>query len=182
MFSFYKNRSLNILFVIFFIDLIFFGVLIFSFIQIKDLNNQISSLYGDLKGYESRESSLKFVNDSLKETSAQRDTVSKFFVASGKTGIADFVENLESIGRQSGVDLTVDSLLVKNEEFYDRLKINLNFEGNWDSVVYFLQFIDSMSYKIFVNRFSFDKTESGNWKCALSIDVLKLSDDKKDVE
>jgi hypothetical protein len=122
----------------------------------------------------------------LDSLSSDINGISGSIVAKGQD--VDFVEYLESVSKISGVDLNIENLsyedhpVLKNTNI-TTLKIKANTDGTWKSVYSFLAQLESLPYKVKINKFAMvnvpDDSENkgkivkSHWKSSFEIIVLK---------
>lgn len=107
-----------------------------------------------------------------------------------KDGDVAFIERLEKMARDNGLEISIDSLDIQDEkniesEEITTLKIRAKTKGRWDGTYKFLSQMEVMPYKLSINDFSFINTTdipasgsrpvnpSANWQSSFEIQVLK---------
>ncbi|MBL7045136.1 MAG: hypothetical protein ISR98_00855 [Parcubacteria group bacterium] len=154
----------------------------FFFYNIKEKNKMISLMTNETDAAIQREVKLRSVKDLIKDTQENRLKLDTYFVVDDK--IVNFIEEIEELSRDVGVDTEVVSVNVdegKANNISELLKLDLNIEGKWEDVFQFITLIEKMSFKISVSQASLQviydnesKISSGIWKGFLSINVVKL--------
>ncbi len=126
---------------------------------------------------------LKDVSLMLNETKDKRDYVSSLFV--DKDSIIDFLDLLESIGKQTGA--TVSVISVADEEkvgFVGGNRIRLEVKGSWGQVFKSLYALDHMPATFFLRNVSLTEEESdekfkkGFWQADVDAVILKSNKNK----
>jgi len=143
--------------------------------------------------------SLLFQNDKLAylvSTQKAIDNISSDIVridssVVSKEGEVDFIENLESIARENGLSIEIDSLVFEDKgdgssNPINVLKIKAKTKGSWRGSYVFLSRLESSPFKIKIDKFSLinngteipisDKkvgVPSGDWQSTFEIAVLK---------
>ena len=150
----------------------------YLFSTIKSKNESTSVLENVLGSQISRESELKLVGTSLRETEKERALINSYFVQEGKGEVAGFVEFVESIAKSAGVSLSVSSILLKKQEDFsitEKMNLGLEVEGSWTDTIYFLELLELLPYKVSFDRSYIEKIEDSSlWGSTFNISVLKL--------
>ena len=161
----------------------------FVYQGIKSKNEHISSLSNDLSSQGDKQDYLISTQRIIQGISSDIDRINNSIIA--KDGDVGFIENLESLAREVGLTMEIDSLvLVDNPEFASSsivtLKIRAQVSGNWVGTYRFLAQLESLPLKIKINKFDLRNTtieispdvkKSGSsnnvWQSAFEIDVLR---------
>ena len=92
-----------------------------------------------------------------------------------------FIEDIERIARNNGVDIKIDdlsfrdNLSVKLSEF-TMLNARVTIDGSWNGIYSFLFELESLPFKIKIDKFVFihgDIEASNKWQGVFEIGVLK---------
>ena len=99
-----------------------------------------------------------------------------FFVNSGEE--VDFIEKLEAVAKNSGVNIEISSISVNKKEtgsnFIENLDIKVRFEGEWGIVVKFLKSVEAMPYVVLLGEVEANLLSEPLWKGEANISVLKI--------
>ena len=168
---------------------VIFGLCYIVFQDIKDKNENHHIL----------SHGLLFQNDKLAylvSTQKAIDNISSDIVridssVVSKEGEVDFIENLESIARENGLSIEIDSLVFEDKPgsssgLINVLKIKAKTKGSWYGSYVFLSRLEALPFKIKIDKFSLTNTgteilvsdkkvgvPSGDWQSTFEIAVLK---------
>jgi len=87
---------------------------------------------------------IRALEKSLKETASEREKISSYFVR--KNEAVQFIERIEELGRRSNLSLSLQNVSVADKEKVFRL--NANAEGRFEDMMYFLELLPNLPYKI----------------------------------
>jgi hypothetical protein len=165
----------------------FFVVYYLVYQDIKVKNEHISTLAQDLDFQSSRQEYLISTQRMIQNISSDIDRINNSIVA--VDGDVQFIENLESIAKNEGLSISIDSLLIEDDPSFSNneittLKVKAKAEGSWAGTYSFLAQIESLPFKVKINKFSIvndadgggidgQKTFSLNWQSSFEIQVLK---------
>lgn len=97
------------------------------------------------------------------------DKLSKYFLTDKE--IVIFVEELEKIGQQTGIKLTLGQADNKATE----LKLNLSMAGTFSQTMKFLQSLENLPYASQVERLEL-RERGGQWQSIFILRILKSKD------
>lgn len=178
---------------IFFIVLLFIAgaitVYAMLFLNIKKKNEYSSVITQELKGQSKKDTELRVIEANLNETKNSRDKINSYFVQEGEDGLVYFMDNIASLGRQAGVQLKINSILLeetkKGEEnikkVTESMKLNLGVEGDWSDVVLFIKLLENIPLSISFDRVDLGIKETAGgeptdiWESSLNLTVLRLA-------
>ncbi len=130
--------------------------------QLKKQNNQMHNLIA-----------------MVRDTEEGRERISSFFVDSDR--IIEFLETIESLGDNAGVEINVRSINENNTDTEDvkELELNVDFVGSWAEVHHFLILLESIPVKMVVERLTFNElseNEEGEetWRGNVFFKTLQL--------
>ena len=155
----------------------------FFLFSIKTSLDSSSALEGELEVERRVSSQLQASKEVVAGTAEERDKVETFFV--GKDGVVAFLENLEVLGRDAGLEMEVSSVgLVEEkqdragERSYEDLSVNITSKGSWTQNFRFLSILENMPLKLQITRAIIEKQAGGNqnspWLGSFAINVMKL--------
>lgn len=171
----HTKRIFLILFLLNLVAILVFGGV---FWHLKNKNQVLSEYENEQELILQKSLAFRSSKDVLKETEEKRERLSNFFVSSEE--VADFIEKLESVGRQSGVDVNINDvkvLEIDGDSFKEDLEVNLEASGNWDSVFHYLSLIESLPYVVEIEqaRLSEREAEGSNfWVLNIVLTTFKL--------
>lgn len=162
----------------------------FIYIDIKKRNEHASVLLHDATLEISRQQYTISLEHTIENITPDIDLVNKSLIA--KDGDVDFIENLEGLAKSNGLAITIDSLILDNNnpilEGSDitLLRVKAKTEGNWLGTYTFLSELESMPLKIKVDKLGFasigDEPQTGTkkqvksnriWQSIFEITILK---------
>jgi hypothetical protein len=146
------------------------------FLEVRKVNKEIASIQHEINSEDEREAGLKLAGRGVNETTIDREYLKGLFV--GKSGTVAFIEKIESIASESGVSVTISSLIVEPSTFADleKILIKFNAEGSWQNMYQFMLRVDSLPAALEWNRYSlFKQAKEGNnlWTLSGDLSVLK---------
>lgn len=160
-----------------------FYVLFFN--NVKGKNETISTIINDIDIAIQKETRLKSAKDIIKDTETGRGKLDTYFIDNEE--IIDFIEEIEKIGRDIGVEIEIISVSISDSKIQrdnisEVLNLDLKAEGKWSSVFHFLALIEKMPFKINISKINLQvvyndgdkKNSSGIWKGFFSISAIKL--------
>jgi len=130
-----------------------------------------------------------------------RDSISKidsYFIAGD--GVAPFIGNIEALGKQYGVGVSIGSVAVESDpkmknDFKETLHLKVETTGSWSNIVRFLSAVENLPYHVVLDQVVFGltdaadklsfggvsavdskrvRTSSEKWKVSLDISLLKF--------
>jgi len=175
-----NSKSRNMLIVAAVLNAIVFGIFLFTFFTIKAKNERISSLTNETEQYLERDTMLRSIQGVLADTKDDLSLINSYFVS--QDGAVDFIETVESVGRQSGIAVSIGSVSVQGGEeesqsVGEMLKLGVKTEGSWKNSIYFLELVESIPFKTHLEKASFltkKGDRSGVWKGEVEFSVFKL--------
>lgn len=185
----HSNKSLKRILII--LLLICFAVFALIYLAIRDIrlkNENISSISQELLTKTDKQEYLLTTERLIENISSDLKKVDSYIVA--RDGDVGFIEELESLARENGLTISIDSLSVEDSKDLEAsgvttLKIRAKTKGRWSGTYTLLSQLESLPYRISVNNFSaVDTTDipvggkrpttpSSNWQSSFEIQVLK---------
>ena len=170
------------------------GLYGFLFWQVRSENQEASQLLGEAEQDVEKEKTLRAAKISLEKNKQFIEKIDTYFVP--KDGVVGFIQELETIGKQTGVSLTIGGVTAESDQrtkddFKETLRIRLETSGSWEKTFYFLSVLESLPYRAQVEQIALslygasDKLLFGTetkrvrgkdevWKGVFEITVLKL--------
>ncbi len=105
------------------------------------------------------------------------ETLRSFFVQKGDE--VKFIEEIEKIARESGIDFQINGIDVKSnpKEAKDSLKedvaIRMNIQGSWREAMRFLEMLDKIYFGVAVQNITLDADGTGGWSGALDFIIFR---------
>lgn len=150
--------------------IIFAALLVFGMLLLRQLGllaQELSGIRAELLGLDLKLKNLKTFEKILAETEARRRSIERIFVSPRE--LADFIEDLEKVGRESRVELQVESAAI-NEVRGENPSFRLKTEGDFESVFRSLFLTENLPYELAFSEVRLEKKES-SWS---GFYVLKL--------
>lgn len=184
----YNTQTLKkILLVIGILILIIFVSYYFIYKEIRFKDETYQTLLRDLSFQDAKEEYListeKTVDSLISDISRVNDAIVS------KDGEVEFIETLESIAKESGLSIEIDSLVFSNDETIVSesvgvLKVKAKTKGSWVGSYIFLSRLESLPLKLKINSFGLSNSLSENvvgkkiirssvWQSVFEISVLK---------
>ena len=186
--SFPKKIFLTILF----LNVVALAAYTFLFLEIKKKNEFALSSLGDIKSQTTKEKKFEAVLDNLANTEGERNKLDTFFIQNNSFGVVQFIEKIEYLAKYSNLSLDVKSILFSNQNLDEKnnaslienMKLNLDVNGSYSDIVYFLKFLELLPYKLYIDRVSIEKKEIevmeeglaplDSWDGKFDLTILKL--------
>ena len=122
-------------------------------------------------------------NISLKESihNSEKDRIelAKYFVGSDDEDTADFISQLEDLGKQLNLVINVKSVEYEknpnfeNSNYLSLVRVRVGFNGKWNGVFDFLQKIETLSKIVLIHNVSLE-SNSRIWSGEVDFSVFKL--------
>lgn len=137
------------------LNLIVFGLYFYLFINIRQVNTDISSKMAQIKREMLKKEQLQSVKNLADETKSQRDKIAHLFVQ--RDDSIGFMEMVELLGKTAGVKLSIESAGIealnnKTGSSTESLRLSVRAEGVWSDTLHLFKMLESAPFKI-----SFDK-------------------------
>lgn len=168
------------------IVLLLFWMHYFLYKEIRKINEDVSTKEQNLSLQERRQDYLVSTQKLMESMSSDIESVNNSIVAID--GDVNFIENLESVAKNNGLNIDIDSLVFKDNPAsgsanITEFKVQAKTSGTWEGTYKFLSQLEALQFKVKIIRFAFntDVPESGNeidvsnkiWKSNFEIVVLK---------
>ena len=156
----------------------------FIFAYIRNKIDLISGLRQDLASKSNKESNLLSLRHLVQESQGDIDTLNSLIIP--KDGDVLFIEKVESLAKNSGLSVTIDNLNLEeipslSENGMSILHIRLKGQGTWSAVYLFVSKLESIPFKIKIDRLVMgvsntdtSKNLKSNWQMGADLSVLKL--------
>lgn len=148
----------------------------FLFFEIKNKNNEISTLHNQLDVEVRRDQRLRSIKQLLSELHVEVTEIDDYFVATD--GVVDFLEALEALGRVSGASVEVNSVSVIESDPaipYEHLRVEFYTEGRWSTLTQLLSLLETAPYGVIVSRSQVERVPNSSlWQAHIIFQVLKL--------
>ena len=156
------------------------------FINIKEKNKNISSIVSEIDLVVKKEVRLKSVKNLIKETEGDHIKLNTYFITDDK--VVDFIENIENMAKDVGVDIEVVSVYVNDikddsiqkNNISELLRLSIEMSGKWSNIYHFVSLVEKLPFKIDIlninleNMYNGDNENPENWKGVLNLSAVKL--------
>ena len=169
--------------------LMLFAAIYFVYGDIKSKNEKILQVEHSVNLKSTQYDYLISMQKFIENTKPEIEKINSSIVSSN--GDVDFIENLEARARSHNLKIEIESLTLVSSDTKNSsssistLKIKAKADGLWSNVYTFISEIESLPYKIKINKFSLSSNanlinslenttdESKNWRANFEISVLK---------
>lgn len=180
-----RNFYKNILIIIGLVSLSFFVAHYFVYQDIKSKNENITTLSQQIDLESSRQEYLLSTERMIKSIRSDIDKINNSIIS--VDGNVEFIEGLESVAKNNGLTITIESLIIEDDPAVSSneittLKVKARTKGGWVGTYTFLKQIESLPYKIKINQFSMlnpldeasvSEPNVSEWTSTFEIRVLK---------
>lgn len=179
-----KNKLLLLNIIIFFIIL---SVFVFGFLSFNKTVKGLKSLSEEVLQENSKKEQVSNLISDFAKSKEDIDFVSSSLVSSG--GEVSIIEYIEGLAKQMGLNIEISSVLIEKENELtpnnlSNLVLNIKVSGNWRQVFNFLGLLESIPYKISIDKMSFVYTNDGDkskekiglWEGVFTVKILKKNE------
>lgn len=156
-------------------------VMLFFFIYNK--KNSIDEITIKIKEEQGKTLQVQKMLSVLSQTKQFRETVSQYLLSDNT--IVDFIETVESIGKETGVVVTISGLVADDSTnapvgTINKVKARIDGKGKWVDILKFATLIESMPYKVSLSNISLrqdgmtEKSKTPSWNISFQIEILKI--------
>jgi len=182
-----KNISkTELLFIIFITTFILISLAYyFVYFDILKTKEESVELNNALLKEKSRKSEYDSIRKNIKSTLDDHNRIVSIFIP--QEGVVDFIQLLESLGKESGLSISTETvgsvasedLSASNKEI---ISISLKTEGSFNANQAFLNYLENLPYKISITDLTFSYSDSGDsdtgttapfWKGQIKLEVIK---------
>ena len=166
--------------------LLIYGVMYFD---IHNKNKDIARFTNEIENLNENEKSFRDMENILSETQKERGELLSFFVTPDR--VVDFIEFIEDLGGSTGLEVTTESVnelgdgesMIGKHEYAQELQLEIRVVGGKENVLTYLELIERMPYKVFVDSVKLQEVtvlcegcteEEVKWEGRFVFRVLKL--------
>lgn len=166
---------------------------------IKTQNENIAILASEAHQSFAKDEAVRSIKASFEKNKEALQSIDSFFIS--KDGVVDFINSLDTLGKQYGVTLNIGEVtsevdLKVKDDFKETLKLRLDASGSWNSVMNFLTALENLPFRIKVDQVSIGLASASDkllfvnasstgtelrkpgskeeWKASYNISILKL--------
>ena len=114
------------------------------FLKISRTSGLISETREAMAAEEAKREGSRLLSGQLDQTKLMREKLDSFFLPGGKEPIAEFLEGVESLGRQAGLSLAIVSV-VEDEK---NLRLTFKTAGSFGATSHLIKLIEALPMKI----------------------------------
>ena len=149
-----KNKTNLILILSIILLLIIISIFVYFLHVIKNKNKHISAVNIALQEKITERDNRSVLQKRILELVSTYNKISSYFVDS--SSIDKFVEYLENIGNDNGVDLSVKGVDIPKGE-KNKISININIDGSFTNVTKVVALLENAPYDISINSLYLNK-------------------------
>jgi hypothetical protein len=182
------SATRNILLVLVVVDAAAIGAYVLGLGSLFSENQQVSDLAVQVSSYVVTNQTLSTLQSSLGSAEKGVLQADAYFIA--PDGVVGFISLIESLAKQSGLKLTIDSVDAADidsdtKNFEERVTLRVETMGSFASTEHFLKLVESLPQSGALKLASIDKldpvgaairgnAQQGQWKGEFEITALKL--------
>lgn len=142
------------------------------------LNDGVRELTAQVSGYAATDASLSSLQANLNETKAEVAKIDGYYIS--QDGVVQFVGLVESLARQNGLKIEVQSLEAQEDKstkaFQEKVALRLQTTGSWANTRKYVELVENLPYRVVIESMSAEREEQAppSWKTNLVITALKL--------
>ncbi len=158
-----KNKKIkNLLAVFFLADIALLGAYGYLFFAAESKNKETAALYGASNERNSSKEKIQGLLRALEDTEKEREKLSEYFAA--KTSAVAFIEQIEKLGKNAGVDLSVSSVS-DGAKGGGAIELAFSATGSFSDMYRLIALIESIPYKVMLKKVDIQRmNDSGAWK------------------
>ncbi len=151
-----------------------YAAVFWSIYSIADDTNRLAQETADSQERISEERKLNNLAKDIRPSSDQLESV-----VVAKDGDIHFIESLETLGKEQGVDLSIVSVDESQGAKFNNLVFRIAATGSWERLVHLVNLLELMPYKTAIQSVAFNLPEdtpqkkSLGWSLAVQMTVAK---------
>lgn len=183
------QHFINIIIALLLLAILLIGGIFYIFQVLKSKNENISKSTNYLSSETSRGEYVISAKKMLQSIDNDINRVRNLIIPT--SGDVEFIENLESVARNNGLTIDIESLLLENDPKITQtgvtvLRIKAKTKGSWANTYKFIAELEALPYKIKINSILMSKvsdilvgedvgkiTSKSYWSARFDIGVLK---------
>jgi|GEM_PF-2798846 len=155
------------------------GIFFYFYRTIGSVNAHIGELTAQVTQNSKKEEQLRSLKALFADTASQRGAVDTYFI--GQDGVVPFLERLETLGKETGVDLEVSSVSVEKSDapqaVLEKVPLTLSIAGSFTAVMRFINLLEKIPIPGELTLARLDRAESGKtfiWKASITGSFSKI--------
>lgn len=172
-----KNKTKNSLILASLAAIVSLGVFLYMFIETQGIYSKVLDRESELVGAQNEKFRKDTIDEVVSRTAKEQAMMESYFVEA--EGVVDFIEEVEQLGRTSGLSIKVESVntapMPSNEKM-ENLRLVVSSDGGWRESLVFLAMLENLPYKSEIGRALVEKAggEKGEWHGDYMITVVKM--------
>ncbi len=146
------------------------------FWELKGKNERVSDLINKIELQAKQEQTLSSVKALVGDTVTLREKLNRYFVP--QESVVSFIEELEGMGRRSGVAVQLDSVeevAIVADKKSGGLRLMMHFSGSWANVVRYVGLLELLPIEGRLERVTVSSNaEEGGWRGDAVFEALTL--------
>lgn len=154
------------------LSLVALAVFVVLWLQLSDTREQLSEQIASLQTERQQEEDRVQLQRTANETADEREMLAGYFLAKESESI-DFLNYIESVAPQAGVQLsTTDLQVVEGEsETVDWLQVNFKYDGTREAVLRFTEVLETAPYISSLESVNMRSLSSDTWTASVVMKV-----------
>lgn len=183
------KRTRNLLITVIILNAVVWGATGFLSFYIKGRQDNINTLLASAEKDLLKDETLRSIKQSLGENEENLAKIDSYFITD--EGVVDFIESIEGLGKESGVELSIGSVTTEpnssnKNDFKETLRMRIETRGGWTESYNFLRLVESMPRYLEVETLTLNNgTDAGDnffegagstrdWRGRFELTFLKL--------
>lgn len=149
---------------------LYFGSLSIVLWEIKKVEN----LYKNTESGFAKEEKSRLIKSIVEANKEDIQILRNFFVQKGDE--VKFIEQIEEIGRKSGVTFEIFSIDVKGKEassFKEDLSVKMNLRGSWSNVISFVDMLQKTYFGVAFQNINVNSDSLGHWSGSVEFIIFR---------
>lgn len=146
-----KKIILSVAFVII-VNTFAVGALMFINIKVRGMNDKIVVTRGEMKLKEKDGTDAKYLKTNLLSLSEGKEKFDDVFI--GKKGVLSFIEEIETLAKESGVEMEFRSVDISQSDNGEKPVFQFKASGSFPDVFHYLVLLENIKYQIVFDNIS----------------------------
>jgi hypothetical protein len=141
------------------------AIYLLSFYFVNRNINKIADSYKNSDSESSKTERVWMIKALVESNKEYIEKTRQFFIS--KDGEVEFIKQIESIAKNSLVDFSIKSIDVlpnSGQNFFDDVKVSINFEGNWVQVTTFVNSLENMKVGTKTKSLTLESNAKDLWR------------------
>lgn len=150
-------------------------IYIIGFCLVLNKIKKVENLSGSAESNLVKEEKINTIKSIAEDNKESIESLREFFIQKGDE--VEFIEKIESVGRDTGVKFDIFSIEIdpKNEnlQFHEKVVMKINIEGSWKGVVAFILKLEKLPFGVFIENIGLDSKNSGQWSGFINLATFR---------